>query len=805
MDNSTFVGNVGGSDGGLGTYGGGGIYNYQGEMTIRNSTFSGNSAPESEGGAIVTWGTLTLLNSTLIGNSSGSDSGASGLANWETLHMKNTLIASDSPYPDCGNRGTIVTNINNLVEDGSCNATFSGDPLLGPLADNGGPRVGAAQDIPLQTHALLLGSPALDAGDGGTCLASDQRGAPRPQGAACDIGALEMFRLVVSKSVTPTVNVPYHGLVTYTLTLSNTSPVSDTTVLLTDTLPDAVDFGAWVANHGATVSLDDTLTWSGVVTAGAQMAFTFTAEHTGDYNETVVNTATFSSGAQWWASGADTATFTTECLPARSVQNGHDSGPGSLRAAIAEVCSGGLITFSNDVSIILGSELLLDKSLTIDGHGRAVTLSGNDTVRVFNIASGSAVTLSHLSIVSGTATDGGGIYNAGNLIVQAGTLLLQNSTLSGNTAPYGGGINSTGNATLQNSTLSGNTGDAGAGGGIRQWGGALRLYNTILANSGAGGDCFVNASDVILANVHNLVEDGSCSSTNGVGFLSGDPLLGPLADNGGGTQTHALLATSPAIVAGDPATCLASDQRGELRADLRGDIGAYEVQYADSDTVSKTFSDTVTHSFGPTWVSMTLAVADTGSVTVTKHITTPGGLWEAGEITVTWWITHNLSAGLPVTVSFCYTDTEIGAVQEWGLTPFRWNDSDWEEFTGSYVVDTANHCVTAQSVSNFSPWTLFDTSGTSDKPTAARVVALAAWGFAPVAAGLLLVLGAFYLIHKGQAPTQTPQARPTPAHSAPRPDAYTPPALVHEGALEIQAGSPLSIPSDFEDFDELDW
>jgi hypothetical protein len=74
-----------------------------------------------------------------------------------------------------------------LPEDGSCSATYSGDPKLGPLANNGGST---------QTMALLAGSPAIDTGDDGICASPrinnlDQRGVSRLQGAHCDIGAFE--------------------------------------------------------------------------------------------------------------------------------------------------------------------------------------------------------------------------------------------------------------------------------------------------------------------------------------------------------------------------------------------------------------------------------------------------------------------------------------------------------------------------------------------------------------------------------------------------------------------------------------
>ncbi|HET6823672.1 MAG TPA: PxKF domain-containing protein, partial [Anaerolineales bacterium] len=78
--------------------------------------------------------------------------------------------------------GTLATNVNNLIEDGSCSPAISGDPVLGPLQDNGGTT---------HTMALGAGSPAADAAEDSACPATDQRGATRPQGPHCDIGAFE--------------------------------------------------------------------------------------------------------------------------------------------------------------------------------------------------------------------------------------------------------------------------------------------------------------------------------------------------------------------------------------------------------------------------------------------------------------------------------------------------------------------------------------------------------------------------------------------------------------------------------------
>jgi hypothetical protein len=90
--------------------------------------------------------------------------------------------------------GTITNGGNNIDEGATCGwGSDSGsmsriDPLLGPLADNGGPT---------QTFALLTGSLAIDAGDDATCSAApvnglDQRGVTRPQESHCDIGAFEL-------------------------------------------------------------------------------------------------------------------------------------------------------------------------------------------------------------------------------------------------------------------------------------------------------------------------------------------------------------------------------------------------------------------------------------------------------------------------------------------------------------------------------------------------------------------------------------------------------------------------------------
>ena len=190
IDSSTIYANDASSlEGGFG----GGIAN-TGTMTITNSTISRNSASGFEqkwGGGLFNdrGAVLTLIHTTITDNT--SDSGGDGISNEGTVYLSNTIIAGNGDN-DCEGWISYGDLGYNLIGDGSCGFPVGGDPLLGPLQDNGGLT---------WTHALLAGSPAVDAGDcyGGTLLV-DQRGVPRPQGAACDIGSFEEGSITMRNS-----------------------------------------------------------------------------------------------------------------------------------------------------------------------------------------------------------------------------------------------------------------------------------------------------------------------------------------------------------------------------------------------------------------------------------------------------------------------------------------------------------------------------------------------------------------------------------------------------------------------------
>jgi hypothetical protein len=172
---------------------------------------------------------------------------------------------------------------------------------------------------------------------------------------------------------------------------------------------------------------------------------------------------------------------------------------------------------------------------------------------------------------------------SGAAVDDFGALSLESSTLAGNNGP-GLLVQPGAQATVRNATLSdgldfglvdlghanlfSTTVAGNAEGGIDDEGGSLSLTNTIVAGN-RGLDCTAPAR----SSDHSLDGDGSC----GVGALGHlDPLLMPLAFNGGPTQTRALAAGSPAIGAGDPTGCPSEDQRHFARPSGDCDIGAYQ-------------------------------------------------------------------------------------------------------------------------------------------------------------------------------------------------------------------------------------
>lgn len=285
----------------------------------------------------------------------------------------------------------------------------------------------------------------------------------------------------------------------------------------------------------------------------------------------------------------------------------------------AALAAGGVATFdcAAKTTIVVSQSKSISRSGTnLDGGGRLV-LSGDDVRQPLVVGAGVTATVSNITLERGRSTTYGG-----NLVVQ-GTLTLENSTVRDGFARIGGGgIYVAGGASLtaNGCTLSGITG--GNEGALSVHGSAT-LRNTTIADVSqhgvvvrgaatidhctvvtpaqpillvaafdgvtvghsilfsSGGSPSISGSGAVVSNGYNML-----SNPNGGPALGGDsasnllgvtPLLGPLADNGGPTQTRALLACSPGINAGATTGGGSFDQRGQAR--LRNgarDIGAYE-------------------------------------------------------------------------------------------------------------------------------------------------------------------------------------------------------------------------------------
>ncbi|HLL76207.1 MAG TPA: Ig-like domain-containing protein, partial [Pyrinomonadaceae bacterium] len=318
------------------------------------------------------------------------------------------------------------------------------------------------------------------------------------------------------------------------------------------------------------------------------------------------------------------------CQSALTVTKTVDDGTaGTLRNAIANACSGAAISFDiagdgpHTITLTSG-ELLIDKNLTITGPtNESVTVSGgNANLRAFHV-SGGTVGISNLTVTGAKPTTGSG----GGLLVEGSTTVVTVSgmTFTGNSANGGAGgaagvAGSGAVLNIYNTTVSGN--EANFGGGLYNSGATLNLVNvTVTKNDANNGDTNTPgagqgggiSSESSTTNIRNSIITGNLGVAGKENILGttvdqGNNLIGVdagldpvLASNGGPTQTHRLLANSPALDAGnncvliaggcganDPAVALTTDQRGPgftRSADSLSDpdetatvdIGAFEV------------------------------------------------------------------------------------------------------------------------------------------------------------------------------------------------------------------------------------
>ncbi|MGO9463201.1 MAG: Ig-like domain repeat protein, partial [Isosphaeraceae bacterium] len=306
---------------------------------------------------------------------------------------------------------------------------------------------------------------------------------------------------------------------------------------------------------------------------------------------------------------------------------------------------GALFNNGGGSSLSLSDSTITGNSVAGAAYGGGIYNSGTLTISTSTIGDNEAI--------NGSGYGGGGIFNNGTLtltdstlsgnyayyygggLLNYGTAVLEDSTVAGNSGYQGGGLYNQGSLTVVNSTIASNSAGS-AGGGIDNPGGQLTVVNSTIAynttGSGQGGGGIWNQSgtpatlDNTIVVENDLNGYGDDLNTRGGGFVGSnnlvgydatgtlsssdnllnvtDPGIGLLADNGGPTQTIALLAGSPAIDAGsvalavDPTTgqSLAYDQRGvgypRIVAGMV-DIGAYEGPDPTTTTVTTSTTPSV--------------------------------------------------------------------------------------------------------------------------------------------------------------------------------------------------------------------
>jgi filamentous hemagglutinin family protein len=579
---------------------GGGIYNRDGSLSLNSSTVSNNTATLNGGGVNNLYATLTLNASTISGNTAGYGAGVYSFTD-PTLSSQRTTIRNSTLS---GNRaeeaGGGLINIRGLTVVQNSTLTNNTAP-----ADSGG----GIGNFGRNDDQVRIGNSIIAGNSGGdvTNVFGGNLGTTQSQG----------YNLVGTGNAVPAFTQPSDRLnidaATVIAPLANNGGSTQTHALLASSI--AIDAG----DPTSTLELDQRGGQRGPagIAAGTRIDI-------GAYE------ATSSSLVTRVGDGVTAGSLRAAVSFANGNSNPIANSPdNTIRFDTAGA-------FATPQTIVLGGNGALEltntqRSTTVLAPGAdRLTVSGNNSTRVFSLNPGVTASLNDLTIAQGQAGsgNGGGILNQGSLslsrsavqastatngggIFTTGNLTVIDSTIAGNRASNGGGglasttssdFTTTG-TTIVNSTLAGNT--AAVGGGVQNLNGLTRLQNTTIANNTApiGGGVASSAhlttqtavsNSLIASNTgadlssvgggtpsflsqgHNLVGSGDAIAAFGASsndLLGVVPFLAPLGNYGGRTQTLALLPGSPAINAGN--STLLMDQRGRTRVGAP-DIGAFE-------------------------------------------------------------------------------------------------------------------------------------------------------------------------------------------------------------------------------------
>lgn len=640
-------------------------------LVIQNSTFAFNRADtnnddpgDERGGAfkIFSTGTWSITSTILADNYRGL-----GLTTPDEINLGDNFAtltsASRNLIQHAGSSGGI--------SDGSNGNIVGVDAMLSDSAVIAG---GPTFSVP-----LMPGSPAINAGSNAENLFNDQRGFgfSRMSGGGVDIGAFEVQEvsiivntaddstvnhtdsvITLREAVLITNNNPGDDRIFFEQSLSGSTISVNSTVTIRDSVTvQGLGSGSLAVDGGGSQRpfiVDDsdyssnlTVAISGLTIQNGQTAGNgggIANQENLTLTNVVVQTSSTSLGSNGFGGGIFNGNGNSADLPTLTLVNSTVTGNTSDDDGGGIYSSGHLVLTDSTVSGNTTSEdgggvfVGENGSLVVTGS----TISGNTSGRDGGGIATRVSTLVSRSTISGNTSndDVGGILlgdndttyvitdttisgnssidSAGGLfLVTGGTLVMSGSTVSGNTAPIGAGMELRGESQISRSTISGNTATGGgggvkvnvggsvqvtissstialnadsfgSGGGLQVAAGTVELQNTIVSdNTGSGGaphDIGVSGGTVSGSSAFNLIGDagssGGLSDGSNGNIVGGEAMLAALADNGGPTMTHALLPGSSALNAGD-AGGFDTDQRGGVfvRAfDGTPDIGAYERQ-----------------------------------------------------------------------------------------------------------------------------------------------------------------------------------------------------------------------------------
>ncbi|NEO87601.1 MAG: DUF4347 domain-containing protein, partial [Spirulina sp. SIO3F2] len=506
---------------------GGGIYATN-DVTVTNSTVSSNSALIAGGGIYTTAsGLITVTNSTVSGNSAGNLGG--GISAFNDVTVTSSTVLSNL----AGNQGGGIS-----VRNGT--TTITNSTVSGNSAGSRGGGIYALNGATTITNSMMSGNLS---GNNGGALFNDRGAVTLTNstvlsnsvgdfggGIHVRNGAMTVSNSTVSGNSTGVsgggIYALYDAIIVTNSTVSGNSAGSRG--------------GGISARYGATVA-NSTISSNSAGSRGGGISALNGATVT---NSTVSGNSTGSSGGGI-STGLSAATVTNSTVSSNSAGGG-GGGISALNGAIvtnstissnsARIVGGGI--YARDGAIVTNSTI---SSNSADNNGGGIYTRN------------SATTVTNSTISSNSAgNEGGGIFQQSNQVD------LLNATIAFNQANLGGGL-------AVNGTQ------------------AHSIINTIIANN-SGHTPDINADLSTSTISHSLIQRTAgivgTTLTDGINgnIIGQDPLLAPLANNGGSTQTHALLPGSPALNAGDNnAVNVSLDQRGQLRI-LHNtvDIGAFE-------------------------------------------------------------------------------------------------------------------------------------------------------------------------------------------------------------------------------------